>query len=411
MIAPWLRGKRKNQQALQAGDAKYVNDLHEALLAQSLPATRITLCVIAVVLVIGMTWAHFARVEEVTRAEGKVVSQSREQDIQSLDGGILADMRVHEGEQVSKGQLLLKIDPTRAQVGYREVLSKVIGLKGTVARLKAEAYDTPLVFPEEVRKDAKVVKEETDAYRARRHALDQAVASLQRSYDLSAKELALSEPLMHKGLVSEVEILRMRRDANSLQAQIVEQRNRFKAEANSQLAQAQLELAQTSENLVGHADALERTDVVAPLDGVVTNIRITTLGGVIKPGETILQVSPVDEPLWVEGKIKPSEVGFVHPGQPATIKLSAYDYGIYGALKGVVKVVSADTLEDERKPNEERFYRVLVQSDQRTLHAGGKALPIIPGMTATIDIRTSEKTIQDYILKPVFKAREAFRER
>lgn len=408
-----LFGKSREITALMSpGDAAYVGDLKEALLAQSTPGSKMVLYLILTVLVMGGIWAHFARVEEVTRAEGKVISAGGQQEIQSLDGGIIEAMPVHEGETVEKGQLLLKIDPTRAQAGYREVQSKAIGLKATVARLKAEAYGRPLIFPEEVQKDPGVMSEETQTFEARRRALDESVASLQKSHDLAMKELGLSEPLMRKGLMSEVEVLRMRRDANSFKMQIVEQRNRFKATANSELSQAQLELAQTSEKLIGNADVVDRTAIVSPVRGVIKNIRIKTIDGVVRPGETIMEISPIDEQLMLEGKIKPSDVGFVHPGQPATVKISAYDYGIYGALKGKVVWVSPDTLENEKKPGDETtYYRVLVRTDANTLTAGGKPLPIIPGMVVTIDIRTSEKTIQDYILKPVFKAREAFRER
>ncbi|SFR95194.1 membrane fusion protein, adhesin transport system [Dyella sp. OK004] len=397
---------------MHPGDAAYIGDIKEAMLAQSTPGAKAVLYLIATVMVVGMTWAHFARVEEVTRAEGKVIAAGGEQQIQSLDGGIIEEMPVREGETVAKGQLLLKIDPTRANAGYREVQSKVIGLKATVARLKAEAYGQALSFPDDVLRDTKVVKEETQTFEARRRALDESVVSLQKSYDLAMKELALSEPLMRKGLMSEVEILRMRRDANSFQMQIVEQRNRFKATANSELSQAQLELAQTTEKLAGNADVVDRTEILAPVRGIIKNIRIKTIDGVVRPGETIMEISPIDEQLLVEGKIKPSDVGFVHPGQMATIKISAYDYGIYGALKGKVERVSPDTLENEKKPGDETtYYRVVVRTNANALTAGGKQLPIIPGMVSTIDIRTSEKTIQDYILKPLFKAREAFRER
>jgi adhesin transport system membrane fusion protein len=398
--------------ALRPGDTAYVSDIKEALLAQSTPVAKAVLYVIAAVMVIGLTWAHFADVEEVARAEGKVISSGGQQEIQSLDGGIIVEMPVHEGETVEKGQLLLKIDPTRAKAGFLEVQAKVIGLKATVARLKAEAYGQPLSFPDEVLKDPKIVKEETQTYQARRRALDDSVASLQKSYDLAMKELNLSEPLMRKGLMSEVEVLRMRRDANNFMMQITEQRNRYQAAANSELSQAQLELAQTTERMVGNADVVERTAILAPVRGIIKNIRIKTVDGVARAGETIMEISPIDEQLLVEGKIKPSDVGFVRPGESATVKISAYDYGIYGALKGKVELVSPDTLENEKKPGDDTtYYRVLVRTDTNALTAGGKQWPIIPGMVATIDIRTGEKTIQDYLLKPVFKAREAFRER
>jgi len=404
--------KKKHLATLQPGDIAYVNDIRQAILAHSTPRMNAMLYLMLVILICAMSWAAIARVDEVTRAEGRIVASGGEQNIQSLDGGILQALLVREGDLVEQGQPLAKIDPTRAEAGYREVRSKVIGLQGNVARLRAEAYDQALDFSEEVRNEPKVVQEETQAFEARRRSLDESVASLQRSYDLATKELALSEPLMRKGLVSEVEILRMRRDANNYKMQIAEQRNRFKAQANSELAQAELELAQTKERLAGNASVVEHTLLASPVKGVVKNIRIKTIGGVVRPGETIMEISPVDGRLLVEGKIKPADVGFVHIGQAATVKISAYDYGIYGALKGKVELVSSDTLENEKKPGDDTtYYRVLVRTDGDSLMVAGKPLTIRPGMTSTIDIRTSDKTILDYLLKPVFKAKEAFRER
>lgn len=404
--------RKTKTDALRSRDIAYVNDIRQAVLAHSTPRMNAMLYLMLAILAAAIVWAAMARVDEVTRAEGRVIASGGEQNIQSLDGGILQALLVKEGDPVEPGQPLAKIDPTRAEAGYREVRSKVIGLQGNIARLRAEAYGQPLDFPEEVRKEAKVVQEETRAFEARRRSLEESVASLQRSFDLATKELALSEPLMRKGLVSEVEILRMRRDANSYKMQIAEQRNHFKAQANSELAQAELELAQTKERLAGNASVVEHTLLASPVRGVIKNIRIKTVGGVVRSGETIMEVSPVDGRLLVEGKIKPADVGFVHIGQAATVKISAYDYGIYGAMKGKVELVSPDTLENEKKPGDDTtYYRVLVRTDDDSLMVAGKKLTIRAGMTSTIDIRTSDKTILDYLLKPVFKAKEAFRER
>lgn len=215
--------------------------------------------------------------------------------------------------------------------------------------------------------------------------------------------------------MSEVEILRMRRQANEIRAQIVERNNKYQAEANADLARFELELAQTKENLIGRADVVERTTVLAPVRGTVKNIRANTIGGVIQPGEHILEIVPLEEQLLVEGKIKPSDVAFLHPGLPATVKITAYDYAIYGGLKGQVQLISPDTLKDDQKAasgrGDDTYYRVLVLTDSSTLEAGGKSLPIIPGMIASVEIRTGEKSVLDYLLKPVLKAREAFRER
>lgn len=401
---------------LSAADADFMNDIQSSLLSQRTPGSRLVLWMVLLVLAGGLLWAHFARVEEITKGEAKIISKSREQIIQSLEGGILAEMNVREGENVERGQVLLKIDPTRAQASYREALNKVVGLKATIARLRAEAYNQPLKFDDEqIQKDQSVIQQETMAYQSRKRALDDAVNALQRSYELSMREIRLAEPLAARGLLSEVELLRMRRQANEIQSQIVERRNRYQADANSELNKLELELAQTSENLIGRADVMERTTITAPVKGTVKNIRFNTIGGVIQPGEHILEIIPLEDQLLVEAKIRPSDVAFLHPGLPATVKITAYDYAIYGGLKGHVELISPDTLKDDAKAAagrpDDTYYRVMVLTETSSLNAGGRELPIIPGMIASVEIRTGEKTILDYLLKPVMKAREAFRER
>lgn len=406
--------KKKNTQISRA-DAAFMDDVQESLLSQTTPGSKLVLYMILVVLIGGLTWAKFARVEEITRGEAKIISKSREQVIQSLEGGILASMNVHEGDVVERGQMLLQIDPTRAQSSYREALSKVIGLKATIARLRAEAYDLPLKFDEQVMQDPAVVQQETRAYDSRLRALNDSVASLQRSYSLASREIRMSEPLAAKGLLSEVEMLRMRRQANDILSQITERKNRYQAEANSELIKLELELSQTTENLVGRADIVDRTTVTAPVRGTIKNVRVSTIGGVIQPGEHIMEIIPLEDQLLVETQIRPSDVAFLRPGLKATVKITAYDYAIYGGLTGVVENISPDTLKDDQKAAAGRpdaiHYRVMVLTDNSHLEAGGKQLPIIPGMVASVEIKTGEKTILDYLLKPVLKAREAFRER
>lgn len=410
-----LFGRGQPASDLMPGDAAFMNDVQESLLAQTTPGSRLILQLIAAVLIGGLIWAYFARVEEITLGEAKIISKSREQIIQSLEGGILAEMNVREGDVVEKGQILLKIDPTRAQASYRETLSKVIGLKASITRLRAEAYQQPLEFDDMVMTDPAVVLQEQQAYKARKNALDESINALQRSYALSAREIQLAEPLAAKGLMSEVEILRMRRSANEIKSQIVERINRYQAEANSELAKFELELSQTSENLVGRADVVERTTINAPVHGTVKNVRVNTRGGVIQPGEPILEIVPLEDQLLVEGKIRPADVAFLRPGLPATVKITAYDYAIYGGLKGHVEHISPDTLKDDQKAAagrpDDTYYRVLVLTESSSLEAGGRSLPIIPGMVASVEVRTGEKTILDYLLKPVLRAREAFRER
>lgn len=407
--------RKDKQKNVSAADAAFMTDIQESLLSQTTPGSRLVIWLVMIVLGCALTWAYFARVEEITQGEAKVISKSREQIIQSLEGGILAEMNVREGSVVEQGTVLLKIDPTRAQSSYREALNKVVGLKATIARLRAEAYGLPLVFDAQVQQDSTVVSQETKAFESRKRALNESVDALHRSYALSMREINLAQPLAAKGLLSEVEMLRMRRQANEIQSQIVERKNKYQAEANSELIKLELELSQTSENLIGRADVWERTTITAPVRGTVKNIRVNTIGGVIQPGEHIMEIVPLEEQLLVEGKIRPSDVAFLHPGLPATVKITAYDYAIYGGLTGTVEHISPDTLKDDQKAAQGRpddtYYRVLILTDSSMLKAGGKELPIIPGMIATVEIRTGEKTILNYLMKPVLKAREAFRER
>lgn len=311
---------------VQSGDLPYMRDLQEALIEQKTPFSMIMLYLIAAVLVVAIVWAKFAWVEEVTLGEGRIIPASREQVIQSLEGGILEELNVHEGDIVEKGQVLLKIDPTRVGAVYREGVSKVIGLKASIARLRAEAYGTPLEFPADVKAVPSVVKDETQAYNARKQTLDESVNTLRTSLQLAQSEINLSEPLMKKGLMSEVELLRMRHQANEFSLQIAERQNRFRSEANADLTKFESELAQTIENVAAREDVMNRTTIVAPVRGTVNNIRVTTVGGVIQQGAEIMAIIPLEDQLLVEAKIKPSDVAFLHPGLRATVKITAYDY-------------------------------------------------------------------------------------
>jgi adhesin transport system membrane fusion protein len=400
---------------LRDNDIAYVSDLQAALISQKTTASTVVLLLIAAVVSGLITWAYFARVEEITKGEGKVIPSSREQVIQSLEGGILEQMNVKEGDVVEAGQVLLKIDPTRAGASFREAQSKALALKGQLVRLRSEAYGKPLVFPDDVKAVPSIVEAETEAYNARKHALDEAVSGLQKSLSLAQGELTVSERLAKQGLISDVEILRMRRQANEFNLQISERRNKYRSDANAELTRVESELAQSVENAAGREDVMKRTTLTAPLKGIVKNVRVNTIGGVIQQGQDIMEIVPLEDQLLVEAKIRPADVAFLRPGLAATVKISAYDFAIYGGLKGKVELISPDTIKDDEMARAGRpdtsFYRVLIRTDEAELTKGDKHFPIIPGMTATAEIRTGEKTILDYLLKPALKAREAFRER
>jgi adhesin transport system membrane fusion protein len=402
--------------ALRPVDLAHMRDLHAAMLEQSAPKIRWALYMMASLMVVFFVWASMTRVDEVTRGSGKVISDSGDQVIQSLEGGILAKLHVKRGDAVDEGQVLLEIDATRANAAYKEGYNKMIALQASAARLRAEAYGRALAFPSEVNRFPELIRNETLSFNSRRQALDQSVAELQRSLQLAEQEVTMSEPLMARGLISDIELLRMKRQVNDFRLQISERQSKYRAEANAELSRVESDLAQSRENVVGRADTAKRTVIKSPVKGVVKDIRLSTIGGVIQPAATIMEIVPVDDRLLIETKIRPQDVAFLRVGLPATVKVTAYDYSIYGGLPGTVELISPDTLREDSRvavaaTGEESYYRVLVRTTQSTLHSAGKELPIIPGMTTTVDIRSGEKSILSYLLKPVFKAREAFRER
>lgn len=414
MKTPPVNTPAARQGKVKPGDSAFMQDLHGALLTQSTPGSMLVLYLIIATLLVAGVWASVSPVEEVTKGQGKVIPASHEQVIQSLEGGILEEMNVREGDIVQKGQILLKIDATRAASSYREGMSKVVALEGAVARLRAESYGLPLNFPDSVKAIPSIVRDETKAYESRKKARDDSIAVLRRSLSLSEKEITMSAPLVAQGLMSEVELLRMKRQSNDFQLQISERETRYRSDANDELAKQESELAQIRENVVARHDMVSRTSVVAPVKGTVKNIRMTTIGGVITQGADILEIVPLEDNLLVEAKVNPADVAFLRPGLKTTIKLTAYDYGIYGGLEGKLEYISPDTLEDEKnnQPGKDTsYYRILVRSDTSVIQAGGKLHPIIPGMTASVEIKTGEKTILSYLLKPLLKGREAFRER
>ncbi len=392
-------------------DFDFMRDMQQAMVNDRQWGAFLLLALMFALLTCAAVWASSSRLEEITKGDARIIPSSREQVIQSLEGGILHDMMVREGDIVTPGQPLLRIDETKARSSYQEGYSKAIGLKAAAARLRAESRGTPLVFPPEVMADPEVVKNETDTYNARKEALDQAVATASSSRALIAREIAITEPMVKKGLVAEIDLLRLRRQFNDLQAQMQERVSKYRIDAANELSKVESELAQTQEVLTAREDQVKRTVVTAPVRGTVKNIRMNTRGGVIQPGEDIMEIVPLEDRLLVEAKIRPHDVAFLRPGLPATVKITAYDYAIYGGLEGHVELISPDTLREERQVEDESYYRVLVRTTNSALTAGANQLPIIPGMTATVEIRTGEKTVMDYVLKPVLKVREALRER
>lgn len=390
-------------------DVDFLRDARAAQVTDSNPLAGTSLLLMLLVLVAGYRWADSAMLDEVTRGEGRIVPSSREQVIQSLEGGILSELSVREGDIVEKDQVLLRIDDTRSGASLREGQSQSTTLRAEIARLTAEASGTAPQFPADL--PAALREAERKLYASRVNALHESVASLQNNQRLAEEELAMTEPMVARGAVSEVEVLRLKRELIDLEGRIQERRNAFRTEARSMLAEKEAELASIAEVLTAREDQVNRSVIRAPVRGAVKNIRISTLGGVIGPGEDIMEIVPLEDRLLVEAKIRPADVAFLRPGQSATVKLSAYDYSIYGGLRGRLEQISADTIDEETNPNES-YYRIYVRTEAAELRGRDGPLPIIPGMTATVEVLTGHKTVLEYLLKPVLKVRDgALRER
>lgn len=366
-------------------------------------------------------WAAASELEEVTRGQGRVVPSSKEQVIQSLDPGVLTGMLVREGDSVEKDQLLLRIDDTRVNALLRELQAKTHALAASAARARTEAYGGRLEFPPEVRNSPELIRRETEAFNARRRALDDSVEALRNGMKLLDREIEITEPMVGRGLVSEVELLRLKRQRNDLALQMADRQNKFRTDAAADLIKFEAELSQARETLVARADAAQRTEIRSPMKGTVKSIKISTIGGVVQAGQDIMTIVPTEDTLVIEAYVRPADVAFLHPGQKAVVKISAYDYAIYGGLDGTVEHISPDTLRDERRAGTpvadvadeaNSYYRVLVRTTTNALTTpDGKVLPIIPGMTASVEMLTGRKTVLQYLVKPLNRASEALRER
>ena len=376
-----------------------------------LPRSSLVVWVVAAALLCLILWAAFFELDEVSNGTGKVIPSSHEQMIQSLEGGILVDLKVKEGDIVDKGQVLAQLDRTRTESTVAESASRVRAAMAMAARLTAEVNGTPLTFPPEVNDDPDLVRTETALYKQRRQSLANMLSGIAEALALVRRELALTEPLVARGAASDVEVLRLKRQVNELETRASDQRNQYYVKAREDLAKANAEIEAQQAITHGRTDALTRLTFTSPVRGVVKDIAVTTTGGVVPPNGKLMEIVPMEEQLLVEARISPRDVAFIHPGQEATVKITAYDYSIYGGLKGTVKMVSPDTIQDDVK-RDVYYYRVYIRTDADQLHnKAGKSFPIVPGMIATVDIHTGRKTVLDYLVKPLNKAREALRER
>ncbi|MFH3741067.1 HlyD family efflux transporter periplasmic adaptor subunit [Acinetobacter baumannii] len=380
-------------------------------LRQPLPKVSVFIWVICCGLLALFIWAWLFTLEEVSTGTGKVIPSSKEQIIQSLEGGILTKLNVKEGEIVDKGQNLAQLDPTRFASNVGESKSLLLSAKATAARLSAEVNGTALVFPKEVLEEQTLVKEETALYYSRRSNLEESLAGLKKALVLVQQELAMTEPLVAKGAASNVEVLRLKRQATDLINQMNDVQNQYLVKSREELAKANTDIETQSQVVRGKSDMLKRAIFKSPVRGIIKEIDVMTIGGVIPQNGKLMTIVPLDEKLLIEARISPRDIAFIRPGQEALVKITAYDYSIYGGLKGKVTIISPDTLRDEVK-QDQFYYRVYIRAESdKLINKARKYFNITPGMVATVDIKTGEKTVLDYLIKPFNKAREALRER
>lgn len=363
------------------------------------------------VLVSGLVWANFAVLDEVSVGSGTVVPTMREQVIQSLEGGILASLEVRPDQIVEPGQILAQLDPTRNEADAEESASKYRAATATAARLIAEITGEPLVFPDELRAFPHLIAVETQLHAERTRSLKAKLAFLDQAIELSDQELLINAPLSAAGAISKVDVIKLQRQKVDLEMQRSDTAAEYHVKARQDLTQAEAEIAGLRPIVRSRSDVVSRLTLRSPVRGVVKNIEVSTIGGVVSPNGKLMDIIPLDDQLMIEARITPRDIAFIRPGLPAAVKVSAYDYAIYGGLKGEVVTISPDTIQDEVN-REQFYYRVLIRTDSDALvNDAGHRFPIVPGMMATVDIHTGQKTVLEYMVQPFNRASEAMRER
>ena len=446
-----MAGKLKKNNIKQK-DIDLVTDIRSTILVESPRGGRSVIWLTLILFVCAVWWASVSEVEEVTRGMGKVIPSSQIQIVQNLEGGILAETYVNIGDIVKKGQLLMRLDEKRFSAPYQEYRYKYLALSAKEARLLAETEGKEMVLPKEVEEEnSAIAAREWQLYNSRKAELAttieileekakqrrQEIAELEekrteltRTYQLLKKEIEMTEPLVGQGAVSEVEILRLKRESSTMLGEIAttklaiprvtsqlneaikeikEEQLQFANNAKKELNEVQAELDALSASSVALVDRLERTSIRSPVYGTVKQVLVNTVGGVIQPGMDLIEIVPLEDTLLVEAQIKPSDIAFLRPEQEAMVKFTAYDFTIYGGLDAQLEYISADSVTDEKG---NAYYQVHVRTNQNYLQGKEAKMPIIPGMVATVDILTGKKTILSYLLKPVLKAKQtALRER
>ncbi|WP_414165137.1 HlyD family type I secretion periplasmic adaptor subunit [Superficieibacter sp. BNK-5] len=445
-LLSWLSGDKKANQFS-------TSEVNKALLDDSPRVVRITLWAIFAFFLALIIWASLASIDEVTRGEGRAIPSSRLQKVQNLEGGIVAQVFVHEGEVVQAGAPLLRLDDTRFKSNAGETEADRLSLQARIQRLNAQLNDqqTLTLNPEIVKQAPDIAQGEIDLFNSVNKRIQDEIAGLneqlvqkkqdlldykakqaqfRNSLRLLQQEISMSVPLVAKGAISKVEVLRLQRSEvdtrgqldsvtlsipgaeaaiKEIQSKIAETRGRYRSDALSQLNEARTDLSKIEASGKAIEDRVNRTLVTSPVRGIVQQLLVNTIGGVIQPGNDLVEIVPLDDTLLIETKIRPQDIAFLHPGQRAIVKFTAYDYTIYGGLEGKLEQISPDTVTDK---DGKSYYVIRLRTDKNHLGSDSKPLLIIPGMVASVDIITGKKTILAYLMKPILRARaEAFRER
>jgi adhesin transport system membrane fusion protein len=360
-----------------------------------------------------VAWAAFARIEQVTRAQGEVIPGRRTQVVQSAEGGVVTRLHVEEGAVVAAGDPLISLDDTRAAAAVEDSEAKVAALETALARLNAEVYGQPLVFPEALERDyADFVRNQRDLYLSRRRTLEESVAALEEVGDALRAELAMFAPLQARGDASEADVLRLKRQLAENAAEITSRHNSYLEEAQGELAQTQEALFEQEQLLKDRRQVLRQMSLEAPASGVIKNINLTTVGGVVKPGDVLMELLPTEDELIVEARVTPADIAFVRTGMRAMVKLDAYDYSIFGGYEGEVTYVSEGTLLEETAEGPRPYYRVLVRLVAPEFADGqGSRIRVMAGMTGLVEIAALQRSVLSYLVNPISKTLStAFRE-
>lgn len=444
--------RKAKKKKIKQKDLDLVTDIRTTILVESPRGGRSVIWLTLILFVSAIWWAAISEVEEVTRGMGKVIPSSQIQIVQNLEGGILAETYVNIGDIVEKGQLLMRLDEKRFSAPFQEYRLKYLALTAKAARLTAETEGLEMVLSKEVEEEnpsiaarewqlfnsrkaeltttIEILEEKAKQRRQDIAELEEKRTELTRTYQLLKREIELTEPLVGEGAVSEVELLRLQREASSMLGDIAatklaiprlrsqlnealkeikEEQLQFSNQAKKELNEVQAELDALSATSVALADRLERTAIRSPVYGTIKQVLVNTVGGVIQPGMDLIEIVPLEDTLLVEAQIKPADIAFLRPEQQAMVKFTAYDFTIYGGLDAKLEHISADSITDEKGNS---FYQVRVRTNQNYLMGKDEKMPIIPGMVATVDILTGNKTILSYLLKPVLRAKQtALRER